>query len=196
MTYEDEGQTLTKKERRHKDYQEKVERVFREFAENKEAIYAEKLAALKKELREIQDGKHQEFEERVAVLEMERQAAIQKAKMFREYQLECASRLYKAELEHSNNEYLSERQILREKILAAIEEKRKKLREDRENFDVNTDTSLESQKTRKITRANAAKFPDEKKEKRRKTNAVPTLSLQLKDQDISEDLSTLKKLRR
>ncbi|KAI8612009.1 Sds3-like-domain-containing protein [Chytriomyces sp. MP71] len=127
---------VTKKERRHREFVERVDLIGREFAEAKERIYFEKLAAFKQELRDVQDGTHHEFEERVAILEFERSAAIRRAELFRNYQIETANSMYQAEKEAYDQEYLAEKQGLRDKILAQLEERRKKLKEDRENFDM------------------------------------------------------------
>jgi hypothetical protein len=61
---------------------------------------------------------------------------------------------------------------------------------------------LDSQKTistRKATRANASKAPggpEETTKKKRKANAAPVLTLQLKDSELLEDLMVLKRQKR
>ncbi|KAJ3394556.1 hypothetical protein HDU84_007730 [Entophlyctis sp. JEL0112] len=192
----------SKKEKRHREFMDRVELIGREFAESKERIYFEKLAAFKQELRDVQDGTHQEFEERIALLEFERKAAIRKAELFRNYQLECANVIYQVEKEAYDQEYLAEKQGLREKILQQLEDRRKKLKEDRDNFDVTNDFSSDSNKaiyTRKTTRAQAAKLPDDKKDGGRlkpkgKAGGGPSLQIQLKEADVQEDLSAIKRI--
>jgi hypothetical protein len=103
-----------------------------------------------------------------------------------------------------------------------LEEKRKKLKEDRENFDLNhglyintsllpqnypinhqlSDTSSSDFKqinTRKTTRLQASKQPEEyqRKEKRRKNaNSAPSLTFSLHDSEIYEDLGIIRKAQR
>ncbi|KAJ3231885.1 hypothetical protein HDU81_003450 [Chytriomyces hyalinus] len=192
---------LSKKDKRTKDFTDRIDLIGREFQEGKERIYFEKLAAFKQELRDVQDGTHQEFEERVALLEFERKAAIKRAELLRNYQLECANSMYQAEKEAYDQEYLAEKQGLRDKILHQLEERRKKLKEDRENFDLTHEVASDAQKTmytRKTTRAQAAKQPDDKngygrgKPKGKDKNG-PTLPVTLKDQEVNEDFAELKR---
>ncbi|KAJ3069750.1 Sin3 histone deacetylase corepressor complex component SDS3 [Podochytrium sp. JEL0797] len=195
----DSSQPLSKKDKRHREFLDRVDLIGRDFAETKERIYFEKLAAFKQELREVQDGTLPEFEQRVAQLEYDRQAAIAKAELFRNYQLECAVQMYKAEKEAYDLEYLNEKQGLRDKILQQLEERRKKLKEDRENFDISHEISPESQKTitRKTTRAQAAKMPEEKTGGRYKNKGKagngPQLPIQVKDHEMYDDLAIIKR---
>ncbi|KAJ3220379.1 hypothetical protein HDU67_000046 [Dinochytrium kinnereticum] len=187
---------LTKKEKRHKVFCERLEALSRDFVDNKEKIYFEKLAQIRQELKEILEGTHEEYEERVAILESERQAAVRQAELYRDYQLECAERLFESERESCLQEFTG----LRDKILSNLDEKKRKLREDRENFIITNEISLDAQKaigTRKATRALTAKQPDERKEKRRKTNSsTPVLPFQLKESEVFEDLNFLRRSRR
>ncbi|KAJ3138791.1 hypothetical protein HK100_012251 [Physocladia obscura] len=193
------AQLPSKKEKRHREFVERVELIGRDFAENKERIYFEKLAAFKQELRDVQDGTHHEFGERVALLEFERKAAIRKAELFRNYQLECANAMYQAEKEAYDQEYLLEKQGLREKILSQLEDRRKKLKEDRDYFDASNEVSDSNKAiyTRKTTRAQAAKLPDDKKEGRfkakGKASTGPSLPIQVKDHELYDDLTILKR---
>ncbi|KAJ3026382.1 UNVERIFIED_CONTAM: Sin3 histone deacetylase corepressor complex component SDS3 [Siphonaria sp. JEL0065] len=198
---EDLQPTLSKKDKRHREFLDRVDLIQRDFSEAKERIYFEKLDAIKQELRDIQDGVHQEFKERVALLEFERSASIRKAELYRNYQLECAIAIYQAEKEAYDQEYLTEKQGLREKILQHLEDRRKKLKEDRENFDISNEisTDLQKQITRKTTRAQAAKMPEEKtavgrgyKAKGKAANG-PTLPVQVKDHEMYEDLAAMRR---
>ncbi|KAJ3105737.1 hypothetical protein HDU96_008450 [Phlyctochytrium bullatum] len=187
---------LTKKEKRHKVFQERLEALKRDFMDNKEKIYQEKLSNIRQELKDILEGTHEEYKERIAILEMERLAAIHQAELYRDYQLDCADRLFQLEKEQCLQEF----EGLREKILARLEDRKRKLREDRENFALTNDISLEAQKaigTRKATRALTARQPDDRKEKRRKTNnSNPVLPFLLKDSEAFEDLQLIRKTRR
>ncbi|KAI9340304.1 Sds3-like-domain-containing protein [Obelidium mucronatum] len=193
---------MSKKDKRHREFLDRIDLISRDFSEEKERIYFEKLAAFKQELRDVQDGTHQEFAERVAQLEFERSASIKKAELFRNYQLECAITIYQAEKEAYDQEYLSEKQGLREKILSQLEERRKKLKEDRENFEISNEVSSDAQKTitRKTTRAQAAKVPEETKgpggpryKAKGKAASGPTLPIQVKDHEMYEDLAMMRR---
>ena len=134
-------------------------------------------------------GSHPEFVNRLHDLERERDESIEKANMWRDYQLQCAEAMYKTETEQAEQEYMvgfvwlgwggmvevsptitshpitlyditshriashppthplppplqSEKMGLREKMLAQIEERRKKLREDRDTLAIDNGTIL------------------------------------------------------
>ncbi|KAI9349999.1 Sds3-like-domain-containing protein [Zopfochytrium polystomum] len=180
---------LTKKEKRHREFSERLEKVGRDFADNRERVYLDKLAKFQDEIREIQEGVHVEFQDRLRELEIERDAAIAKARLFLEYRLSCARETFKLEKAGSDEEYEAEKTALFDRINAAIEDRRKRLKEDRENMDI-PDPTLTST-VRKITRSNAARAPESKDKKRPKHPQLHPL----KEHEIMEDLTWLRKRR-
>ncbi|KAJ3033825.1 hypothetical protein HDV00_005790 [Rhizophlyctis rosea] len=196
---EDLDQQLTKKEKRHKEFSERLDKLNRDFAENKERIFADKIAAFKQEVREVQQGVHPDFEEAMQRLERQRDQTIRQAELFRDYQLERVDILYHQEHQATITEYNNERQGLREKMLNALEDRKRKLREDRESFDLNNfDATIEATKTigtRKTTRAVAAKHPEERKEKRRKAagSSLQSLVFVLAEPEINDDINLLRR---
>ncbi|KAJ1553855.1 hypothetical protein HK096_006113 [Nowakowskiella sp. JEL0078] len=154
----------------------------------------EKLAGFRKELREAQEGSHPEIEERLIVVKMEKEMAIRSAECFKEYQIQCANSLYETEMISSNEVYEQEKAALKDRMLAEIEERKKKLKEERENFDINNESSLESQKsvtTRKNTRASGRQTEEKKEKKGKKTDKL--ILSPLKDEEVREDLTQLRK---
>ncbi|KAJ3285967.1 hypothetical protein HK104_009232 [Borealophlyctis nickersoniae] len=194
---EDPEQQLTKKEKRHKEFNIRLEMLEREFAERREGIFNDKISLFKQEMREVQEGIHPDFEDSVNQLAAERDWAIKKAELFRNYQIECANHLYQIEHETSMREYMQEKQSLRERMISGLEERKRKLKDDRENFDINNvDAAIEAQKTigtRKATRATAAKQPEEKKEKRRKVTNMGGLVFLLKEHEILDDMGVVRR---
>ncbi|KAJ1528288.1 hypothetical protein HK405_002537, partial [Cladochytrium tenue] len=96
---------LTKKEKRHREFLERLDRINRDFAERKDRIYHDKLGTYQKEIREIQDGTHPEFRDRLTALEAERNATVARAELFRQYQHDCAHRIFQAEKEAAEAEF-------------------------------------------------------------------------------------------
>ncbi|KAJ3181816.1 hypothetical protein HK101_009913 [Irineochytrium annulatum] len=195
----DERIEMSKKEKRHKLFSERLESLDRDLQENKERLYIEALATIKLEMRSIIDGTHQEYRERVELLEHQRKCAIDRARMFRDYQIECANALYRSETENCNAEYHQEKTGLRERILGNIDDKKRKYREDRENFIISNDFSLEAQKgigMRKTRAGGGTGKVEERREKRQKKNGGPQLPLTLKDSEVLDDMKLLGKGRR
>ncbi|RUP52403.1 Sds3-like-domain-containing protein, partial [Jimgerdemannia flammicorona] len=126
----------SKKDKRRREFTERMQRLNQEFMENKERIYTDKLKAFQSELRAIQDGTQPEFLERLADLEDTRDTMIDQKRLFRNFQLECAGNQYELETKQAEEEYMAEKQGLREKMLAGVEERRKKLKEDKDNLDI------------------------------------------------------------
>ncbi|KAI9018404.1 Sds3-like protein [Hyaloraphidium curvatum] len=189
---------LSKKEKRRQDLLERLERLQRDFAENKEKIFLEKLAGFKREIKDLQDGSHPDFREKMKQLIEERDELIRQAELFRDYQLHCATVLYEAEKASAQEDYHNEKQGLKEKMLLDLENKRRKLREERENFDVMAVTAdgAMDQKARATRRNPMTKgVGEERKERRRKQQQGPQCPYLLKDSEIHEDLNVLRRVR-
>ncbi|KAI9355108.1 Sds3-like-domain-containing protein [Zopfochytrium polystomum] len=185
-----EEQHLTKKQKRHREFYDRLDRFNRDFAEKKERVYVDKLTRFRREIAEIQQGTHQEFRDRVSLLEMERERAIMLARSFSEYQWDCASNAYRSEAEAAQQEYEAERRLLLEKVLSGIEERRKRLREDRESTDFSSEPDPKVG-IRKGPKRDAQRVPDGKDKKRSK---IPLIT-SLKESEMMEDLLVLRSTR-
>lgn len=82
-------------------------------------------------------------------------------------------------------------------MLQDISERKRKLREDRDNFDISNDATFESSKTnatRKAQRTVATRNEEQqKKNEYRRKPKVPVLPFQLKDHEIYDDLTILRR---
>lgn len=76
------------------------------------------------------------FVDRLKELERERDDTIDRATMWRDYQLSIAKTLFHQEREQIEQDYLQEKNGLKEKMLQQLEERRKRLREDRETLTI------------------------------------------------------------
>ncbi|KAI8585946.1 Sds3-like-domain-containing protein [Geranomyces variabilis] len=202
---------LTKKERKHKEMMERLERLNRDFFYNKDRIFSEKIAEFKDGARQVLAGTHPEFQDVQRKLEDDRNRAIAHAELFLKYQMESAARMFKHEHELAMTEYKRDREAVKERMLSVLEDKKRKVRDDRENFDVShivAETTIEDSRTgtRKATRSHAAKnhphhhhhhhHAEEKKEKRRKIAPLPGLVVMASDEVAISDLSTIRRQRR
>ncbi|KAI8848933.1 hypothetical protein BC829DRAFT_392964 [Chytridium lagenaria] len=179
---------LTKKEKRHKVFYERLESLSRDFLDNKEKIYNDKINQIKQELRDILDGTHEEYEEQVHILEQEH------------YQLECADKLFQIEKDTCLQEFAQEKQVpissqfypltnnsplqqgLREKILQTLEEKKRKL-----HISVDAQKSFTTRKTPE---------PSRRSKPRNARNQATLPTMLLKEPELSEDLAQIGRLKK
>ncbi|KAH6577435.1 hypothetical protein BASA62_000905 [Batrachochytrium salamandrivorans] len=162
-----------------------------------EKIYEDKIDSFLRETKELRLGTHPDFMGELRILEEERDAALRAAELFRDYELECAQRIYQLEYDTSLAEYTTEKAGLGEKMLQELYEKKRKLKEERDGFDVSNDATLEVTKSigiRKAARLNPGRSDDQRKVgKRSKVSSGPVLVFQLKDHEIYEDLGNLRR---
>jgi hypothetical protein len=189
-----------KRERHMRLLTERLIKIDSDFNEGKESLYQSKTECLKRELREILNGTHSEFVRKLEDLEEDRKESINRAESWRKYQLELASSLYKMEQVQAEQEYLAEKEGLKDRMLAAIEEKRKKLKEDMDilvidaaSSIVNSNTDMETSRfqTRKLRRRDKEEFRSSKK---RQQSAGPPILLTLKEAEITDDINLISKL--
>ncbi|CEI93093.1 hypothetical protein RMCBS344292_07336 [Rhizopus microsporus] len=70
---------------------------------------------------------------------------IDDGQLFREYQKQVTDHQFQLEIYQAEEEYLLETQEIREKLFSVLEEKRRKLKEDKDNCDLAYDVVLDSQ---------------------------------------------------
>ncbi|KAJ3276420.1 hypothetical protein HDV01_005043 [Terramyces sp. JEL0728] len=169
--------------------------------------YQQQLEQYHKELKDIQAGMvitnigvHPEFKNSIELLEIEYNDALVEAEVLKKYQLECSQKVYELERDLCVQEYRvsltnkAEHEGLQEEMLEQLEARKRKLKEDRESFDLGNDGAIDSFKpaTRKTTR-NGGKIED-RKEKRRKPQIQATISLLLKDNEVIDDLNLIRRV--
>ncbi|KAJ3262594.1 hypothetical protein HK103_000123 [Boothiomyces macroporosus] len=162
-----------------------------ESLEQKEKNYELQLEQYHKEIKDIQAGAHPELKNSIELLEIEYNEALLEAEVLKKYQLECSQKVYELERDLCIQEYRG----LQEEMLEQLEARKRKLKEDRESFDLGNDGSIDTFKpaTRKTTR-NGSKL-EERKEKRRKPQIQATINLLLKDNEVIDDLNLIRKRR-
>ncbi|KAJ3321548.1 hypothetical protein HDV06_004084 [Boothiomyces sp. JEL0866] len=171
-----------------------------ETLEQKEKNYEQQLEQYHKEIKDIQagivvtyPGVHPELKNSIELLEIEYNEALLEAEVLKKYQLECSQKVYELERDLCIQEYRAEHEGLQEEMLEQLEARKRKLKEDRESFDLGNDGSIDTFKpaTRKTTR-NGSKL-EERKEKRRKPQIQATINLLLKDNEVIDDLNLIRK---
>ncbi|KAH6589353.1 hypothetical protein BASA50_010098 [Batrachochytrium salamandrivorans] len=185
------------KDMHHGEVDKRLQKLESYFSDNKNEIYEDKIDSFLRETKELRLGTHPDFMGELRILEEERDAALRAAELFRDYELECAQRIYQLEYDTSLAEYTTEKAGLGEKMLQELYEKKRKLKEERDGFDVSNDATLEVTKSigiRKAARLNPGRSDDQRKVgKRSKVSSGPVLVFQLKDHEIYEDLGNLRR---
>ncbi|KAF9168118.1 histone deacetylase and transcriptional regulator [Actinomortierella ambigua] len=189
--------TEDKAGKRHRDFQDRLLKLELEFEDNKNTIYAYQMARYKEELEAIFSGAHPDFHDKIVDLEETRDSAIEKASLYRDYQNACAQQAYEAEIQNAEEEYMTEREGLREKMLADVEAKRRALREDKENLDIGNDFAIESttrpHHTRKLRKRGQDTEPGNKGTKR-KASQPAGARWQAPESDAMDDMAAIRKV--
>ncbi|KAF9407261.1 hypothetical protein BGZ94_002775 [Podila epigama] len=179
----------SKKEKRRRDFQERLLKLEAEFDENKHTIFAYQTAKYKEEMNAIMNGFHPEFHDLVEDFADIRDGAIEQARLYRDYQFECAQKAFELETELAEEDYMGEREGLREKMLAVIDGKRRALRDDKESLDITN-----AHHTRKLRRRGQEAEPGAKNSKRSKTLQPPGAKWQAVESDVLDDLGLIRKV--
>ncbi|KAG0373418.1 Sin3 histone deacetylase corepressor complex component SDS3 [Mortierella sp. AD032] len=183
-------------EKRRREFQERLVKLELEFEDNKQTIYNYQMARYKEEMDAILNGAHPDFHDQLEDLADARNVAIANARLYRDYQFECAQGAYELETETAEEEYMNEREGLREKMLAVIDSKRRALKDDKENLDITNDFALEptsrAHQTRKLRKRGADSEVGAKSSKK-KTSQPPAAKWAAVDADALDDLGLMRR---
>ncbi|KAJ8725929.1 hypothetical protein PYW08_004112 [Mythimna loreyi] len=157
--------------------------------EVKEQLYQDKLANLKKQLQQLEDGIHPEFLRRVKRLEHQLHERLRINKIYREHMYDVVEREYIAEKKAAAKEFEEKKIELRENLLNDFEDKRKMIESERHSMELNGD-SMEVKPVMKRILRRRANEPAPAPEKRRKP-LTTTLTFQLDERDIDADLRAI-----
>lgn len=104
-------------------------------------MYQDKLASLKKQLQQLKDETHPEYNRRVRRLESQCEERRRLNAIYREYMMECAEREYTKETISAAKELEEKKNDLRENILADLEEKRRMIESERHSMELTGDST-------------------------------------------------------
>lgn len=94
-------------------------------------MYQDKLAMLKKQLQQLKDGSHPEYNRRVKKLEYQYKERLRLNSIYREYLEECVERDFISEKKIAAKELEEKKIELRENLIIDLEEKRKVIEAER-----------------------------------------------------------------
>ncbi|XP_072288628.1 sin3 histone deacetylase corepressor complex component SDS3 isoform X1 [Eucyclogobius newberryi] len=164
-----------------------------DFVEIKEQMYQDKLASLKRQLQQLQEGTLQEYQKRMKKLDQQYKERLRNADLFLQLETEQVERNYIKEKKAAVKEFDDKKVELKENLIAELEEKKKMIENEKLTMELTGDSmEVKPIMTRKLRRRpnDPVPIPD----KRRKP-APAQLNYLLTDDQIMEDLRTLNKLK-
>ncbi|XP_008116875.1 sin3 histone deacetylase corepressor complex component SDS3 isoform X1 [Anolis carolinensis] len=164
-----------------------------DYVEMKEQMYQDKLASLKRQLQQLQEGTLQEYQKRLKKLDQQYKERIRNAELFLQLETEQVERNYIKEKKAAVKEFEDKKIELKENLIAELEEKKKMIESEKLTMELTGDSmEVKPIMTRKLRRRpnDPVPIPD----KRRKP-APAQLNYLLTDEQIMEDLRTLNKLK-
>ncbi|XP_054720838.1 sin3 histone deacetylase corepressor complex component SDS3-like isoform X2 [Uloborus diversus] len=180
-----------------------------EYTEIKEQMYQDKLANLKKQLQQLEDGVHPEYLKRLKKLDQSFQTRQLLNEVFERIEKERVEREYFLEKEAAKKEFEEKQIELKENLISDLEEKKRIIEAERSNMELTDKSSLQfadlaivrrliledSMEVKPVTTRKLRRRPNDPlpmPEKRRKT--LPTqLNFLLEDNEILDDLRILNK---
>ncbi|CAJ0868543.1 11406_t:CDS:2 [Entrophospora sp. SA101] len=174
---------------------DKLKKLNNEFYFKKEEIYKENLDQIDLDIKAMREGIHPEYEEQLQQLIEKREQMLEKARLYRSYRLECVEKMFEAEIKQVEKDYTTEKQGLKEQMLADIDERKKKIKEEYEGFDVTSDSVIESSTRYHPQRKLRTRVKEETEVKVKKTKlSRPTVSVKLHESEINDDLAEIGKV--
>ncbi|KAL7391494.1 hypothetical protein ABVT39_010039 [Epinephelus coioides] len=171
-----------------------------DYVEIKEQMYQDKLASLKRQLQQLQEGTLQEYQKRMKKLDQQYKERLRNADLFLQLETEQVERNYIKEKKAAVKEFDDKKVELKENLIAELEEKKKMIENEKLTMELTGDSmEVKPIMTRKLRRRpnDPVPIPD----KRRKPapdilhRNLESLNYLLTDEQIMEDLRTLNKLK-
>ncbi|CAG8565834.1 16666_t:CDS:2 [Racocetra fulgida] len=96
-------------------------------------IFNEQLKHIDEEIKAVREGTHPEFEERLQQIIDKREQMLEQHALALNYQRQCIQKEYEAETLRLEESYQAQRQAVNDRLIAEVEERKRKLSEDYEN---------------------------------------------------------------
>ncbi|XP_059142160.1 breast cancer metastasis-suppressor 1-like protein-A isoform X2 [Physella acuta] len=177
-------------ERRRHEYLSDMSELEKQFCELKEQLYTERLQQIDAKIIEIQNNKGSEYLQPLSQLEKQMSLKKKVACIRREMALASIKQKFESEELAAFQHMESEKILLYDTIKCELEDKIRRLEEDRHNIDINSDLWQETQTLKKKKKTDPL-HP----ERRRKPQTVsgPFIVYMLRDTDVMDDWMAVKK---
>ncbi|XKL59300.1 hypothetical protein PGB90_000316 [Kerria lacca] len=159
------------------------------FLEMKEQVYQDKLAGFKKQLLQLKECNHPEYNKKLKKLEHAYKERLRLNVIWRDHMLHIVDKEYVAEKKAIAKEFEEKKIELKDNLIADLEEKRKNIENQRLSIDISGDQiEPKPAMTRKLRRRPNDPLPVP--DKRRK-NPPTQLNYLLDEKEIEEDLKEI-----
>ncbi|MGH0170337.1 UNVERIFIED_CONTAM: hypothetical protein FKN15_059351 [Acipenser sinensis] len=139
-------------ERRRVECLDEMTNLEKQFTDLKDQLYKERLSQVDAKLQEVIAGKAQEYLEPLATLQDNMQIRSKVAGIYRELSLESVKNKYDCEIQAAFQHWESEKLLLFDTVQSELEEKIRRLEEDRHNIDITSELwndEIQSRKNKK-----------------------------------------------
>ncbi|XP_060918833.1 breast cancer metastasis-suppressor 1-like protein-A [Labrus mixtus] len=177
-------------ERRRMECLDEMTNLEKQFTDLKDQLYRERLSQVNSKLSEVEAGRAAEYLEPLAVLLENMQVRTKVAGIYRELCLESVKNKYECETQAACQHWESEKLLLFDTVQSELEEKIRRLEEDRHSIDITSELWNDELSGRKKRRD--ARSPDKKK-RRPSVVSGPYIVYMLPDLDILEDWTAIRK---
>ena len=176
-------------EKKREEFIDDLSELESQFAVLREQLYRERLSQIEPKLEEVKCGRAVEYLQPLEELQENMRLQLEVGQILRKLRQENIQIKFEAEVDAANQNYASEKQLTKDNIKADLEEKIRRLEEDKHNVDFSTDLWAQSARGGK-----KRKF-DGDPDRRRKPVTVtgPFIVYMLQEADILEDWTTIKR---
>ncbi|XP_039597484.1 breast cancer metastasis-suppressor 1-like protein-A [Polypterus senegalus] len=177
-------------ERRRMECLDEMTNLEKQFTDLKDQLYKERLSQVDAKLQEVIAGKAPEYLEPLATLQENMQIRTKVAGIYRELCLESVKNKYDCEIQAALQHCESEKLLLYDTVQSELEEKIRRLEEDRHSIDITSELWNDEL----LSRKNKKKDPfSPDKKKKPVVVSGPYIVYMLQDLDILEDWTTIRK---
>ncbi|KAF6729070.1 Breast cancer metastasis-suppressor 1-like protein-A [Oryzias melastigma] len=177
-------------ERRRVECLNEMSNLEKQFTDLKDQLYRERLNQVNSKLTEVEAGRATEYLDPLEVLRENMQVRTKVAGIYRQLCLESVKNKYDCEIQAACQHWESEKLLLFDTVHSELEEKIRRLEEDRHSIDITSELWNDELSGRKKRRDVLS--PD-KKRRRPSVVSGPYIVYMLPDLDILEDWTTIRK---
>lgn len=177
-------------ERRRMECLDEMTNLEKQFTDLKDQLYKERLSQVDAKLQEVMSGKASEYLEPLATLQENMQVRTKVAGIYRELCLESVKNKYDCETQAALQHWESEKLLLFDTVQSELEEKIRRLEEDRHSIDITSELWNDELQSRKNKKKDP--FSPDKKKKPVVVSG-PYIVYMLQDLDILEDWTAIRK---
>ncbi|XP_061100882.1 breast cancer metastasis-suppressor 1-like protein-A isoform X1 [Conger conger] len=177
-------------ERRRMECLDEMTNLEKQFTDLKDQLYKERLNQVDAKLQEVIAGKAPEYLEPLANLQENMQIRTKVAGIYRELCLESVKNKYDCEIQAAFQHWESEKLLLFDTVQSELEEKIRRLEEDRHSIDITSELWNDELQSRKNKKKDP--FSPDKKKKPVVVSG-PYIVYMLQDLDILEDWTAIRK---